>query len=43
MMTTIVPEGLRTVREEIDQVDRSLVEIMAMRLDLARQARVLKN
>jgi chorismate mutase len=43
MMTPIEQEGLQTVREEIDQVDRSLVGLIAARLDLARQARVLKD
>ena len=34
---------LQTVRGEIDEVDRSLVGLMAARVDLAREARLLKD
>ncbi len=43
-MTTIAAvRDLQVVRGEIDEIDRSLVGLMATRLDLARQARVLKH
>jgi chorismate mutase len=43
-MTTIeAVRELRTVRSEIDEIDRSLVGLIATRLDLARRARLLKE
>jgi chorismate mutase len=43
-MTTIeAVRDLQAVRGEIDEIDRSLVGLIAARLDLARQARLLKD
>lgn len=42
-MTTMEVRELHTVRGEIDEVDRSLVGLMAARLALAREARILKD
>ena len=43
MTTMEAVRELHTVRGEIDEVDRSLVGLMAARLDLAREARLLKD
>ncbi len=43
MTTMEAVRKLHMVRGEIDAVDRSLVGLMASRLDLAREARLLKD
>ena len=43
MTTMEAVRELHMVRGEIDAVDRSLVGLMAARLDLAREARLLKD
>ncbi len=43
MRTMEAVRELHMVRGEIDAVDRSLVGLMAARLDLAREARLLKD
>lgn len=43
MTTTEAVRELQRVRGEIDEVDRSLVGLIAARLDLAREARLLKD
>ncbi len=43
MTTMEAVTELHMVRGEIDAVDRSLVGLMAARLDLAREARLLKD
>ena len=43
MTTMEAARELHMVRGEIDEVDRSLVGLMAARLALAREARILKD
>jgi len=43
MTTMEAVRELQTLRGEIDEVDRSLVGLIAVRLDLAREARLLKD
>ena len=42
MTATEAVRELQTVRGEIDGIDRALVELMKTRLELAREARLLK-
>ena len=43
MTTMEAVRELQTLRGEIDEVDRSLVGLIAVRLDLAREAGLLKD